>query len=101
MNHNELVGWTEKNDSLAVVTFRTTFDYERTVKRYELCKPLFSKYSNSVTDITAKGNSKVEQFLYLIHMGDWISCYIADLKNIDAVEVDVITNLKNELANLN
>ena len=101
MNHNELVGWTEKNDSLAVVTFRTTFDYERTVKRYELCKPLFSKYSNSVTDITAKGNSKVEQFLYLIHMGDWISCYIADLKNIDAVEVDVITNLKNQLANLN
>jgi hypothetical protein len=31
-------------------------------------------------------------------MGDWISCYIADLKNIDAVEVNVITNLKNELA---
>ena len=54
-----------------------------------------------MTDITAKGNSKVEQVLYLIHMGDWISCYIADLKNIDAVEVDVITNLKNQLANLN
>jgi glucose/mannose-6-phosphate isomerase len=98
MNHNELVGWTEKNDSLAVVTFRTSFDYERTIKRYELCKSIFSKYSNSVTDITAKGNSKVEQFLYLINIGDWISCYIADLKNIDATEVNVITNLKNELA---
>lgn len=98
MNHNELVGWTEKNDSLAIVTFRTSFDYERTIKRYELCKSIFSKYSNSVTDITAKGNSKVEQFLYLINIGDWISCYIADLKNIDATEVNVITNLKNELA---
>lgn len=98
MNHNELVGWTEKNDSLAVVTFRTSFDYERTIKRYDLCKSIFSKYSNSVTDITAKGNSKVEQFLYLINIGDWISCYIADLKNIDATEVNVITNLKNELA---
>jgi glucose/mannose-6-phosphate isomerase len=98
MNHNELVGWTEKNDLLAVVTFRTSFDYERTIKRYDLCKSIFSKYSNSVTDITAKGNSKVEQFLYLINIGDWISCYIADLKNIDATEVDVITNLKNELA---
>jgi glucose/mannose-6-phosphate isomerase len=99
MNHNELVGWTEKNDALAVITFRTSFDYERTVKRYDICKPLFAKYSNSVTDIMAKGNSKVEQFLYLINIGDWISCYIADLKNIDAVEVNVITNLKNELAN--
>ena len=98
MNHNELVGWTEKNDSLAVVTFRTSFDYERTIKRYDICKPLFANYSNSVIDITAKGNSKVEQFFYLINIGDWISCYIADLKNIDAVEVDVITNLKNALA---
>lgn len=98
MNHNELVGWTEKNESLAVITFRTAFDYERTIKRYEICKSLFQKYSSSVTDITAKGNTKLEQFMYLIHIGDWISCYIADLKNIDPVEVDVITNLKNELA---
>ncbi len=101
MNHNELVGWTEKNDNLAVVTFRTSFDYERTIKRYELCKDLFTKYSNSVTDITAKGASKTEQFFYLINIGDWISCYLADLKNIDPIEVNVITHLKNELAKLN
>ncbi len=101
MNHNELVGWTEKNDSLAVVTFKTSFDYARTIKRYDICKTLFEKYSHSVTDITAKGTSKVEQFFYLINIGDWISCYIADLKNIDAIEVNVITNLKNELAKLN
>ena len=101
MNHNELVGWVEKNDNLAVVTFRTSYDFERTIKRYDICKPLFTKYSASVTDIKAKGNTKLEQFMYLIHIGDWISCYIADLKNIDAVEVDVITNLKNELAKLN
>lgn len=98
MNHNELVGWTEKNDALAVVTFRTSFDYERTIKRYEICKPLFAKFSSSVTDIMAKGSSRTEQFFYLVNIGDWISCYIADLKNIDAVEVDVITSLKNELA---
>jgi glucose/mannose-6-phosphate isomerase len=100
MNHNELVGWTEKNENLAVVTFRTSYDFERTIKRYDICKPLFTKYSASVTDITAKGNTKLEQFMYLINLGDWISCYIADIKNIDAIEVDVITNLKNELANL-
>ncbi|MCZ8286793.1 MAG: bifunctional phosphoglucose/phosphomannose isomerase, partial [Bacteroidia bacterium] len=100
MNHNELVGWTEKNDALAVVTFRTSYDYSRTVKRYEICKPLFETYSASVTDITAKGNSKLEQYFYLIHIGDWISVDIADLKNIDAVEVNVITDLKNALAKL-
>lgn len=100
MNHNELVGWTEKNDSLAVVTFHTAFDYERTVKRYEICKSLFEKYSASVIDIIAKGKTKLEQYFYLIHIGDWISVDLADLKHIDAVEVNVITDLKNELAKL-
>jgi glucose/mannose-6-phosphate isomerase len=98
MNHNELVGWTEKNEDLVVVTFHTSFDYERTKKRYDFCKPIFEKYSSGVIDISAKGTSKLEQFFYLIHMGDWISCYLADLKGIDPVEVKVIDSLKAELS---
>lgn len=98
MNHNELVGWTTKNESLAVVTFHTSFDYTRTKKRYEISKPLFEKYSHGVVDIVAKGNSKLEQFMYLINIGDWISVYIAELRNIDPVEVNIINQLKNELA---
>ncbi len=99
MNHNELVGWTEKNDNLVVVTFHTSFDFERTKKRYQICKPIFEKFSNLVIDVTAIGDSKLEQFLYLINIGDWISCYIADNKGIDAVEVNIINHLKGELAN--
>lgn len=98
MNHNELVGWTTKNDDLIVITFHTSFDYARTKKRYEVCKPIFEKYSSGVIDITAKGNSKLEQFFYLINIGDWISCYIADLRGIDPVEVNIIDKLKAELS---
>jgi glucose/mannose-6-phosphate isomerase len=98
MNHNELVGWTTKNESLVVVTFHTSFDYERTRKRYEVCKPIFEKYAAAVIDIHAMGQSKLEQFLYLINIGDWISCEIADLRGIDPVEVNVIDHLKGELA---
>lgn len=98
MNHNELVGWTAKNDSIVVITFHTSFDYDRTRKRYDVCKPIFEKYSSGVIDITAKGQSKLEQFFYLINIGDWISCYLADLKGIDPVEVKVIDHLKGELS---
>lgn len=98
MNHNELVGWTTPNKDLVVITFHTSFDYARTKKRYEVCKPIFEKYSAGVIDITAKGTSKLEQFFYLINIGDWISCYIADLRGIDPVEVNVIDRLKGELA---
>ena len=98
MNHNELVAWTIKNEDLIVLTFHTTFDYARTKKRYEVCRPIFEKYSSGVIDITAKGESKLEQFFYLINIGDWISCYIADIRGIDPVEVKVIDYLKAELA---
>lgn len=98
MNHNELVGWTTRDEKIAVITFHTSFDYKRNKMRYDICKPIFEKYSSSVTDIFAKGISKTEQFFYLINIGDWISCYIADLKNIDPVEVNVIDYLKKELS---
>jgi glucose/mannose-6-phosphate isomerase len=98
MNHNELVGWTTENKNLTVVTFHTSFDYKRTQKRYEVCKPIFQKFAKEVIDIKAKGDSKLEQFIYLIHIGDWISCYIADIRGIDAVEVNVINHLKQELS---
>ncbi len=98
MNHNELVGWVEKNENLAVVTFHTSYDYGRTQKRYEFCKSLFTSLSSGVTDIQAQGNSLCEQLLYLVNMGDWISCYLADLKGIDPVEVKVIDRLKAELS---
>ncbi len=100
MNHNELVGWTTRNEDLVVVSMQTSFDFERTRKRYEVCKPLFEKYAAEVIDIKAKGESKLEQFFYLINIGDWISCYLADIKGIDPVEVKVIDHLKGELAKL-
>ncbi len=98
MNHNELVGWTTKNKDIAVITFHTSFDFKRTQKRFEVCKTVFEKYSASVTDIVAKGNSKTEQFFYLINIGDWISVELAELKGIDPVEVNIIDHLKKELS---
>jgi glucose/mannose-6-phosphate isomerase len=98
MNHNELVGWTTRNEAVKVVTFHTSADYVRTKKRYEFCRPIFEKYSSGVIDIHAKGDNKLTEFLYLIHIGDWISCYIADIRGIDAVEVKVIDSLKKELS---
>jgi glucose/mannose-6-phosphate isomerase len=98
MNHNELVGWVEENKDLVVVTMHTGLDYTRTVKRYEFCRDLFERLSSGVIDIYAKGESHLEQYLYLVNIGDWISCYLADLKGIDPVEVKIIDSLKAELS---
>ncbi len=100
MNHNELVGWTEKNDNLAVVIFRYENDYYRTLKRLEVCKEVFAKYTNTIIEINAKGNSALQRALYMIHIGDWISCLIADIKQVDAVDISIINHLKSELSKM-
>ena len=100
MNHNELVGWTEKNDDLAVIVFRYENDYYRSVKRLDVCKEVFAKYCNTIIEINAKGNSPVQRALYMIHLGDWISCLIADIKKADAMDISIINHLKAELSKM-
>ncbi len=100
MNHNELVGWTEKNEDLAVIIFRNADDYFRTQKRMEINKTVIEKYTPTLIEIYSKGATRLEQSLYLIHFGDWISFFLGDKKGVDITEVDVITNLKNELSKI-
>jgi glucose/mannose-6-phosphate isomerase len=100
MNHNELVGWRTKNKEIAIVIFRSESDFYRNNKRIEYSKEVIEQYASSISEIYAKGESALEQALYLIHLGDWISYFLAEKKGIDAVEVDVITGLKEMLADL-
>lgn len=98
MNHNELVGWRTKNNNLAVIIFKTPFDYERTVFRFEFTKNVCKQYTDTIIELMGKGNNPLEAALYLIHLGDWISVYAAELRGVDATEVNIIVNLKSELA---
>jgi glucose/mannose-6-phosphate isomerase len=100
MNHNELVGWRTKNEGLAVVLLRNHDDYFRTQKRMEINKSVFEKYTSTIIEIYSKGNTQLEKSLYLIHLGDWISILLGNKNEVDITEVDVITNLKKELAKI-
>jgi len=97
MNHNELVGWAGGDASKCVVVWRYPFDYYRSVKRLEICKEVFSRYTAHFIEIEAKGNHPVECAFYAIHLGDWISCKLADLKGVDAMDIKVIDHLKGAL----
>jgi glucose/mannose-6-phosphate isomerase len=100
MNHNEIVGWRRDYSELAVVFFKTNSDYYRNVEREKYLKKVISSYNNNVTEIVAKGDTLLEQTMYLIHFGDWISELFGNLNKVDTTEVDVITGLKNILADL-
>lgn len=98
MNHNELVGWRDVDDSLAVVYFRNDDDYARNQTRIEINQEIISNYTSHIIDIFSQGDSLVERAMYLVNLGDWASFYLAELRGVDSIEVNVIDHLKGELA---
>ncbi|HET6226042.1 MAG TPA: bifunctional phosphoglucose/phosphomannose isomerase [Bacteroidia bacterium] len=100
MNHNELVGWTEKNDNLVVIFFLDKDEYSRNKARVEINKEVIKKYTANVIDIYSKGNSAIEKAIYFIHLGDWVSVILGESRGVDLMEIKVIDHLKSALSKI-
>lgn len=101
MNHNELVGWVYPESILensAVILVKSSFDDSRITKRMDICTSIFNEHCATVLEVVPKGDSFMEQCMYLIHLFDWVSVYLADLNEVDPTPVKVIDYLKESLA---
>ncbi len=98
MNHNELVGWAGAKNGHSVLFLKTSFDNPRTSNRVELTRSLVKTHTEIIVDLIAKGQSRIEQIYYLIHLGDWISYALAELEGIDPIDIAVIDRFKSALA---
>jgi len=98
MNHNELVGWAGGDNRMAVLFLRSSDDHPRTAMRMDLNKEIVARHCDTVEEVYALGNNRLERMYYLILFGDWLSYYLSIERNVDPIEVDVITHLKSELA---
>jgi len=100
MNHNELLGWRTNVENTSVIYLRNESDYYRNKTRIDINKSVIEKYTSNISEIWSLGNSSIERSLYLINVGDWISWYLSELNNVDAIEIDVINYLKEKLSDL-
>ena len=98
MNHNELVGWRNNRPDVAVVWLRNRDDFSRTALRMDINKEIVEHLTNTSIEVLSKGKSPAEKMFYLVHLGDWMSFYLAGIRNVDPVEIRVIDYLKSELA---
>lgn len=99
MNHNELVGWSHAYPEMAVILFIDKDENPRNKLRMDFCRKVFGKYAAEIIEIPSKGENTVEKKLYWIHLGDWVSMFLAEKRNVDAMDIKVIDSLKQELAN--
>ncbi len=100
MNHNELLGWRTNVENLSVVFLRNQGDYKKNQIRMNINKEVISKYTTKIFEIWSKGNSVIENSLYHINFGDWVSWYLSELNNVNAIEINVINFLKKELSKI-
>ena len=98
MNHNALVGWRKQPGDFAVLLFRSKDDHPRNQARFDINKEIIGNFTNTIIEFFMKGDSLIEQALYGVHFGDWLSWEVSLLREVDAVEVKVIDYLKSELA---
>lgn len=98
MNHNEILGWKCLNAHHTVISILTDFDLPQNKKRYSFCKDMLYQRNVPVIELKAKGNTKLEQWMYIIHTSDWISYELAILNQVDPVEVNLIEELKHYLS---
>ncbi|OKL40962.1 bifunctional phosphoglucose/phosphomannose isomerase [Pontibacter flavimaris] len=100
-SHNEVEGWQQPAElfgKLAVLYIKTGYDHPRAQLRMALARPVLERQVQDVLEVEAMGATLLEQMLYLIHLFDWVSLYLAGLNKVDPNTTDNINYLKVELS---
>ena len=98
MNHNELVAWGGGDARFAPVFFSTGDLHPRNQKRLEITLAAVEKKCGKVFTLHTKGDTLIERSLYLIHIVDWASYYLCDMKGADINDMEIVDYLKEELS---
>ncbi len=103
LNHNELVGWKVlKNLMLQIelIILRDKEDHKRVAARMDITQQLLRDYAGNVTEVHSKGKSLLARMFSLIHLGDWVSYWLAILNQENPAPVKAIDYLKSKLAEI-
>jgi glucose/mannose-6-phosphate isomerase len=101
MNHNELVGWktlTDQMREMQVMLLRDKDDHPRIKVRMDVTKGVLGEHTGRVMEVWSEGTSLLARMFSLVHLGDWVSFYLAILHGADPTPVKVIDYLKEELS---
>lgn len=101
MTHNELVGWEHSAKLLKqciVFLLRDAGDHPRVQVRMDVTADLIGQSAVQVIHVFSEGEGLLARMFSLIHLGDWISFYLAVLYQTDPTPVKAIQQLKAKLA---
>ncbi len=102
-NHNEIMGWARSSDDwvfeqLGVITLRDRDDHSRVQQRMDIIRELLEEKAGYWTEVTTRGDHRLTRMLSLIHLGDWVSLYLAALTGANPMSISLISELKKRLS---
>ena len=92
--HNEVEGWAGDKwaDDHVVLLLKDGIDGEME-KRVEAVSRLFG----NLLTVLAEGESLLERVFHLLWIGDFASCYIAELRGVNPLPVETIEQIKRQV----
>lgn len=102
LDHNEIVGWGGMSDltkeAIALIVLRHSGEHPRVARRVEITVSLIEDSVAFVREATGRGDSSLARLFDLIYFGDFVATYLAAARGVDPAPVEVIQQLKRELA---
>lgn len=98
-SHNEFLGWTSHpvDKPYSVVDLRSGFEHGRVQKRFEVTERLLSGNRPHPHTVEPKGITVLQQMLYFVAYGDFVTLYVALLNGLNPTPVDLIERMKKAL----
>lgn len=98
-NHNEFIGWSSHpiDKPFTVIEIRSSLEHERVQKRFEVSERLLSGKRPAPEVVVPEGKTHLQQLLWTMMLGDYVSIYLALLNNVDPTPVGLVEKLKTAL----
>jgi glucose/mannose-6-phosphate isomerase len=93
------MGWTQQpvDKPYAVIDLRSSLEHPRTQKRFEVSERLLSGKRPAPIVVEVQGETLLEQLMWSIAFGDFVTIYTALLNGINPAPVDLIEKFKKSL----
>jgi glucose/mannose-6-phosphate isomerase len=100
LDHNEIVGWGSAAElgRFSAVFLEDSDTHPRIADRVELTERLIREAATGTFRVPTRGTTSVERVFSLVLLGDLVSVYLAALRGVDPGPVEVLVQLKTELA---
>ncbi len=96
-NHNELMAWAGgQQRDVTCLFLRQPDEPDAIARRFAYMADTYGGHAHIIR-VTAQGKNRLARLLSTVHLGDWVSVYLALRRDVDPTPVSLIEDLKRHL----